>query len=195
MKNIVTIGREYGSGGHEIGTKLAKELGFTFYNKQLISQLADNLMIPETVVAQAESTITRRNIFQEYFPFWSNDANDQERYIFEAQGKFICKLAEEGNCVFAGRRADYYLRENPNALHLFFYAPMESRVERIMGLENCTAEEAAKKIEYMDRMRKNSYEYTTGRKWGDRRNYHRMIDTSVFTADQVVKELADLIRG
>lgn len=195
MKNIITIGREYGSGGHEIGERLAEELGFTFYNKQLISKLAENLMIPETVVEQAESTITRRNIFQEHFPFWVNDANDQERYIFEAQGKFICKLAEKGNCVFAGRRADYYLRNNPNAVHLFFYAPMEDRVQRIMGLENCTAEEAAKKIEHMDRMRKNSYEYTTGRKWGDRHNYNRMIDTSAFTADQVVKELVDLIRG
>lgn len=195
MKNVITIGREYGSGGHEIGLLLASELGFTFYNKQLISQLAENLMLPDSIIEQAEGGHARRNIFQEFFPFWSNDATEQNRYIFEEQGKFIRKLASQGNCIFAGRRADYYLKDNPNAVHLFFYAPLENRIQRIMRIDSCSEAEAASKIAAMDRMRKNSYEYTTGRKWGVRENYDRMIDTSTFPKEMIVRELADLIRG
>ena len=195
MKNVITIGREYGSGGHEIGEMLAEELGFTFYNKDLISKIAENLCVSEEFVRNTDAGHVRRNIFQEFFPIWSNDAIDQEKYIFEEQGKFIKKLAEEGNCIIAGRRADFYLKDNPNAVHLFFYAPMECRVERIMNKYDLSREEAIKKIEGMDRKRKNSYEYTTGRKWGVRQNYDRMIDTSTFSKEQVVKEIADLIRG
>lgn len=195
MKNIITIGREYGTDGQELGQLLAKELGYTFYNKQLISQLAESLLIPEAVITQAENAPTRRNIFQEAFPFWSNDALDQERFIFEEQGKFIRKLADEGNCVFAGRRADYYLKDYPDAMHLFFYAPLEKRIETVMKRENMTAEEAAKKIESMDRMRKNSYEYTTGRTWGDRKNYDMMIDSSCFTTEELLKALVALAKG
>ena len=194
-KNIITIGREYGTGGQAVGEKLAEALNFTFYNKQLISNLADKLMISESFIFNAEHSIPRRNIFQEFFPFWSNDANDQERYVFEEQGKFIRQLADEGNCVFAGRRADYYLRDYPNAVHLYFHAPLEKRIERVVQTENLTPEQAAKKIEATDRMRRNSYEYTTGRKWGDPHNYTLLIDSSAFTEEQIVSTIADLIRN
>ena len=178
MKNVITVSREYGTGGQDIGIRLAEELGFKFYNKELISKLAENLMIPEAMIEQAEGSIQKKNIFHEIFQFWSNPANENERYIFEEQGKFIKKLASEGNCVFAGRRADYYLKDNPNALHLFFYAPLEYRIKHVMETENCSEVDAKKKIEAMDKMRRSSYEYTTGRKWAEYHNYHRMIDTS-----------------
>lgn len=194
-KNILTIGREYGTGGQAMGEKLAEELGFKFYNKQLITELADNLMIPETVIVRSEQNATRKNIFHEFFPFWSNDANDESHYIFEEQGKFIRKLADEGNCIFAGRRADYYLRDYPNAVHLYFHAPLENRIQRVMETENLTAEAAAKKIEATDRMRKNSYEYTTGRTWGDPHNYTLLIDSSAFSEEQIIRLVADVIRN
>ena len=193
MKNVITIGREYGSGGQDLGIKLAEELGFKFYNKQLISDLADQLMLPENFIEQAEAQIPKRNIFQEIFPFWNNDAN-RDMHIFDEQGKFICKLAADGNCVFAGRRADYYLRDNENAMHFFFYAPLEYRIQHVMESENLSRDEAVEKIDTMDRMRKNSYEYTTGRKWGVRGNYDMMIDSSNYETEELVKLLADIIR-
>lgn len=194
MKNVITIGREYGSGGQEIAQRLAEELGFEFYNKDLISKVAEKLMVTADFIESTEERPVKRNIFQEFFPIWSNDATDNEKYIFEEQGKFIRQIAEDGNCIIAGRRADYYLKDNPNALHLFFYAEESFKVDRIMKKYGLTAEEAAKKCADMDKKRKSSYEYTTGRKWGDRHNYDRMIDTSTYGIDAVVKELAALIR-
>ena len=193
MKNIVTIGREYGSGGHEIGVKLAERMGFQFYDKDLIAKLADKLMLPADFMAEEEKKAFRRNIFNEVIPVFANGDGSQADYIFAQQGKFIVQLAEEGNCVFAGRRADYYLRDNPSALHVFLYADMDARTARIMQLNNCSEEEAAKKIRDMDKFRKTSYEYTTGRKWGDRHNYDRMLCTSTLGIDACVDELAALL--
>jgi len=195
MKNIITISREYGSGGYEIGHLLAEELGFKFYDKQLISGLAENLLIPESIVKQAENNPVKRNLFQEAISFWTKADNDQDKYIFEEQGKFIRKLADEGNCIFAGRRADFYLKDYENAMHLFFYAPTEKRIERVMQTEGVSEEEAIKRIDSMDKMRKNSYEYVTKRTWGDRHNFDRMINTDYFTTEQIVNEIATLIRG
>ena len=193
MKDIITIGRQYGTGGHELGEKLAARLGFTFYNKDLISKLAENLMIPENVVMKAEGKMPKKTIFHEVFHFWSHAATEEERYIFEEQGKFIRKLANEGKCVFAGRRADYYLKDYPNALHLFFYAPLESRIKRVVETENLSEAEAEKKIDAMDKMRRNSYEYTTGRKWGDPQNYSLMVNTASISIDEVLTEVVNLI--
>lgn len=193
MKNIITISREYGSGGYDIGHMLAERLGYRFYDKQLISGLAENLMIPENMVKHAEDAPVKKNIFQEAISFWTKGANDQDRYIFEEQGKFIRKLAEEGNCIFAGRRADFYLKDNENAIHLFFYAPIEARVKRVMETEGLSEADALKQIESMDKMRKSSYEYVTGRTWGDRHNFDRMINTETFPVEKIVDEIAALI--
>jgi len=192
--NIITIGREYGSGGRQIGLKLAERLGWKFYDKELIGAIAEKTMMPETVVASSDEKPLRRNIFQEIFPVFANDASDQDKYIFDQQGKFIVDLARKGNCIILGRRADYYLRDNPNALHLFFYADPEFRAQRISEEENCTPEEAKESMVKMDKRRKISYEYTTNRSWGDMHNYDRMICTSTLGIDAVVDEIACLIR-
>ena len=135
----------------------------------------------------------RRNIFRETFPILSNGENEDADFVFAQQGKFIVELAEKGNCVIAGRRADYYLRDNPKAFHLFFYADTDFKVERICRMENCTEEEALKKIKDMDKRRKTSYEYVTGRKWADRHNYDRMICTSSLGLDKCVDEIVNLL--
>ena len=191
MKNIITVSREYGSGGYEIGQKLAEVLGYKFYDKDIITQLADKLMVSEEFVESTEDMPVKKNIFREIVPVFAN--GEQAEYIFTEQGKFIVQLAEQGNCIFAGRRADYYLRDNPNALHLFFYADLDFRAERISASEGCTKEEALKKIAEMDKRRKTSYEYTTGRTWADRHNYDRMICTSSLGIDKCVEEIAALM--
>lgn len=194
MKNIITISREYGSGGYEIGQKVAEALGYKFYDKELIAELADKIMVSESFIEAADEKPVKRNIFREISPIFANSEGEQADYIFTEQGKFIVQLAEKGNCVIAGRRADYYLRENPNALHLFFYADMEYKIDRICRTENCSREEAIKKINDMDKKRRTSYEYTTGRKWSDVHNYDRMICTSSFGIDKCVEEIVTLIK-
>lgn len=196
-KNIITIGREYGSGGFEIGRKLADALGWKFYDKELISEIADKNMISESFVAENDETaiIKRRNIFQEVFPIFANDVDDSEQYIFEEQGRFIVELASKGNCVIIGRRADYYLRNHPDAVHIFLYGDLEFRAERIAKEYNISMEQAKVKVATNDKRRKTSYEYTTGRSWGDMHNYDRLIDTSTFGIDAAVDEIVNLIKN
>ena len=190
MKNIVTISREYGSGGYEVGRRVAERMNYKFYDKELIAHIADKFLIPESFVAATEETeLKKKNIFHEVFPVFTRTENENADYIFREQGKFIVQLVEEGNCVIAGRRADYYLKDNPNALHLFFYADRDFKVRRICETED----EAVKKIADMDRRRRTSYEYVTGRTWGDMHNYDRLICTSTLGLDKCVEEILTLL--
>ena len=194
MKNIVTISREYGSGGYEVGRRVAERMNYKFYDKELIAHIADKFLIPESFVAATEETeLKKKNIFHEVFPVFTRTENENADYIFREQGKFIVQLVEEGNCVIAGRRADYYLKDNPNALHLFFYADQDFKVRRICETENLTEDEAVKKIADMDRRRRTSYEYVTGRTWGDMHNYDRLICTSTLGLDRCVEEILTLL--
>ena len=194
MKNIVTISREYGSGGYEVGRRVAERMNYKFYDKELIAHIADKFLIPESFVAATEETeLKKKNIFHEVFPVFTRTENENADYIFREQGNFIVQLAEEGNCVIAGRRADYYLRDNPNALHLFFYADRDFKVRRICETENLSEDEAVKKIADMDRRRRTSYEYVTGRTWGDMHNYDRLICTSTLGLDKCVEEILTLL--
>ena len=194
MKNIVTISREYGSGGYEVGRRIAERMNYKFYDKELIAHIADKFLIPESFVAATEETeLKKKNIFHEVFPVFTRTENENADYIFREQGKFIVQLVEEGNCVIAGRRADYYLKDNPNALHLFFYADRDFKVRRICETENLTEDEAVKKIADMDRRRRTSYEYVTGRTWGDMHNYDRLICTSTLGLDKCVEEILTLL--
>ena len=193
MKNIVTVSREYGSGGYDVGRMVAERLNYKFYDKELIAQIAEKNMLPESYVAAAEDAPIRKNIFHEVFPVLARSGNEDADYIFREQGKFIVKLVENGNCVIAGRRADFYLKDHPNALHLFFYADMDFKVERICRTENCSEEEAIRKIRETDKRRKTSYEYVTGRIWGDRHNYDRMICTSALGLEKCVEEIITLL--
>lgn len=194
MKNIVTISREYGSGGYEVGRRVAERMNYKFYDKELIAHIADKFLIPESFVAATEETeLKKKNIFHEVFPVFTRTENENADYIFREQGKFIVQLVEEGNCVIAGRRADYYLRDNPNTLHLFFYADKDFKVRRICETENLSEDEAVKKIADMDRRRRTSYEYVTGRTWGDMHNYDRLICTSTLGLDRCVEEILTLL--
>lgn len=194
MKNIVTISREYGSGGYEVGRRVAERMNYKFYDKELIAHIADKFLIPESFVAATEETeLKKKNIFHEVFPVFTRTENENADYIFREQGKFIVQLVEEGNCVIAGRRADYYLKDNPNALHLFFYADRDFKVRRICETENISEDEAVKKIADMDRRRRTSYEYVTGRTWGDMHNYDRLICTSTLGLDKCVEEILTLL--
>lgn len=194
MKNIVTISREYGSGGYEVGRRVAERMNYKFYDKELIAHIADKFLIPESFVAATEETeLKKKNIFHEVFPVFTRTENENADYIFREQGKFIVQLVEEGNCVIAGRRADYYLKDNPNALHLFFYADQDFKVRRICETENLSEDEAVKKIADMDRRRRTSYEYVTGRTWGGMHNYDRLICTSTLGLDRCVEEILTLL--
>ncbi len=195
MKNIVTVSREYGSGGYEIGRMVAEKMHYDFYDKELIAHIADKFMISRSFVASTEDKeiSLKRNIFHEVFPVLARSDNEDADYIFREQGRFIVQLVEKGNCVIAGRRADFYLKDNPNALHVFFYADQDFKVERICRMEGCSEEEAAKKIADTDKRRRTSYEYVTGRKWADRHNYSLMLCTSALGLENCAALIVHLL--
>ncbi|MCQ2549069.1 MAG: cytidylate kinase-like family protein [Lachnospiraceae bacterium] len=195
QKTIITIGREYGSGGYEMAKRLSEALGWKYYDRELIAEIAEKSMISESFVESKDEVGGKRNIFQEVFPIFANHSDDQEKYIFNRQGEFIRELAEKQNCIIIGRRADYYLKDNPAACHLFLYADMDFRIERICKKLNCDEKTAREKIQDMDKKRKTSYEYTTGRSWGDMHNYDRLICTSAFGLDAAVEEVVTLIKN
>ena len=195
MKNIVTVSREYGSGGYDVGRLVAEKMHYEFYDKELIAHIADKFMISESYVAATEDKEIRqrRNIFHEVFPVLARSENEDADYIFREQGKFIVQLVEKGNCVIAGRRADYYLKDHSNALHVFFYADQDFKVERVCRLEGCSEEEALKKISDVDKRRRTSYEYVTGRKWAARSNYDLMLCTSKLGLEKCAELIASLL--
>lgn len=182
MKNIViTIGREYGSGGHEIGARLAEKLGIPFYDEELVDMAAEKSgFCPEFLKKNDEKTpgIFARTSIMSRGNAYGHMSPEDELYI--NQTVIINELAEKGACVIVGRCADYVLRERTNTLNIFLFAPLESRVLRklALGSDGSTDKEVRKKIIATDKQREKYYNFYTGEKWGNSRNYDVCIDTS-----------------
>ena len=162
MTKIITISREFGSGGREIGHRLSERLGIPFYDKQLIRMAAED--IEEEMKYTPFSTI------------YEVPMSDQ---IFIAQSRVIHRLAEHGPCVIVGRCADMVLKDE-QCLNLFFYANFKKRVQRLMEKERMPESELKameKKVREIDRKRKDYYQYYTGNEWGKPQNYHLCLDS------------------
>lgn len=200
-KIIVTIAREYGSGGREIGQKLAEKIGATFYDKELISLAAKESGIDEDLFANADEKPTN--------PFWSslafnvgsfgnrvptmNDMPMNDR-LFLIQSNVIKKVAAEGSCVIVGRCADYILDKNPDAVHLFIHSNDEDKLNRIIhsyGVPEEAAKEAMKKT---DKRRAAYYDYYVGEKWGQIDHYDLAIDSSFLGIDKTVDLIVQFIQ-
>ena len=180
MSNIiVTIGREHGSGGRLIGRKLAEELGFAFYDKEIIALTAKESGFTEEFVRQMETTKTSSFLFSIYSATRELPLTEQ---VFLMQAKIIRELAQKGNCVIVGRCADYILREEPNCIRTFIHAPIEKRVRRVKEFYNeaeGTDEQVRARILKQDKKRASYYEYYTQLKWGLAQNYNITLDSSI----------------
>ena len=192
---IITISREYGSGGHTIGQRVAKELGIEFYDRDIIRAAAkeSGLEIPE--IEQAEEEITRTEAILRmiapaaYF--------DQQDTIHSIERRIIVELAMKGPCVILGRCADDIMRkaEIPS-LDVFLYAGAiyrAVRVSELIGSKNPT--EIQKKMQTTDAARRAYYEQFTGKHWGESRNYTLSLDTGLLGYDTCVKLICDAVRG
>lgn len=179
MNKIITISRQYGSGGREIGKKLAEAMGIPFYDKEIIKQAAKDTGFAEVAFEKAEDKANNSLLYSiamgmnaygnQELGFSSLSLDDR---IFLAQSNVIRKVAKEGPCVIVGRCADYILRENPNAVHLFIWADIEARVERATSLYGLPQDKAAENIRKMDKRRANYYSYHANEKWGKVEHYH-----------------------
>ena len=194
--NIITIGREFGSGGHEVGARLAERLGMKFYDKELVKIAADKMGCCEHFVENNNEKTP--GLFARSMTFSRGGTYTQlspEDNIYVCQSLAVRELAEEGNCVIVGRCADYILRERDDVVNIFVHAPIDDRVSRKMMLSETEKSAAAikKEIIAQDKRREKYYNFYTGRRWGDSRNYHITIDTSKIGIDCAVDVIVNYI--
>lgn len=179
MDKVITISREFGSGGRELGVKLADKLGIPFYDKELISMAADDINIAEDAFQHYDEHIVvhdplDRQFYHAFSEVYQIPMSDQ---IFVAQSNVIRRLASYGPCIIVGRCADMILTDS---LNLFIYAKMKDRIRRMLELESeaeSDGKEMERRIREVDRKRKEYYQYYTGNTWGRAHNYHLCLDS------------------
>lgn len=183
---IVTIARENGSGGRDVGKKLADMLGIKCYDQEIIAETAKIAGIDPAKVIDGEEKAKRTNVF-----FGGIPASNP---IFAAQSEVIKALAEKGSCVFVGRCADYVLRDCGDVLRVFIHAPIEVRTARSAERNNITEKEAFVRVRDTDRERALYYQRHTGIVWGIVQNYNLSIDTGAIGIDNAAKLIIEYIR-
>lgn len=196
-KTIITIARQYGSGGRLIGKKLSEILEVPFYDKELIALAAKQSGMSEEVFAKADerasSSLLYSLVMGSYTSVASNmPINDK---LFLLQTDIIKKAAKEGPFVIVGRCADCILRDEPNCLNLFLQAPKDVRIRRAIEEYGEDASKAADAVSKKDKQRGNYYNFYSNRKWGDMQNYDLILDTHTFglqgTVDIILRALEE----
>lgn len=176
---IITIGRSFGSGGREIGERLAKALGIGFYDRNLIDMAAKKSGLDRSVVGNADEKLIGR--FLELAPSIDLIQESTNEKIYRAQAEVIRSIVKRGeSCVIVGRGADYVLRNRNEVLKVYIYAPFERRTETVMERYGFKRGEAEKVIRHMDKTRRNYYEYFTDRNWDQKEGKDLLIDSSEF---------------
>ena len=202
MKNplIITIGREYGSGGREIGQAVAKALGIAFYDKQIISLAAKKSGLSDEFISNNEQRM--RGGFMLNLAaasaysggFFSSQYLPLSESIFISQAQVIRDIANKESAVIVGRCADYILDGRQNTINVFIHAPQEERVKRIMRLHNVDEATAIKEIQVSDKERGNHYFRYTDRKWGKAQNYDICVNSALMGVEKTVEMLVDLAK-
>ena len=173
---IITIAREYGSGGRIIAKKLAEELGIGFYDKELITLAAKESGLSEDFIQKAQQRPTTSFLYNLYFNSQSLPISDQ---VFIAQSQVIQDVAEKGPCVIVGRCGDYVLRERNDCLHVFIHAPLADRISRVSREYQVEAKDYRDLIVRRDKGRSAYYQHFTDQKWGKCQNFHLSLDSSL----------------
>ena len=177
-KRIITISREFGSGGRFIGEKVAKKLGIAYYDKNIINEIAEKSgLSPEYVQKNAELS-PEKGLFAYAFAGRDITGKSVEDMVYEAQRKVILELADKESCVIIGRNADYILKDRDDVLNVFIYGDMPEKTKRIMGLYNVEEKKAVKMMADTDKRRMTNYNFYTDQKWGKTSNYTLCLNSS-----------------
>lgn len=201
-KSIIALGRQYGSGGREIGEKLARLMDVPFYDRELIALAAQKSGIAPETYASVDETATNSLLYAlstGAFMFSSHFTSSVELpmndKLYILQNKIINEIAEkEGSCVIVGRCADYILRNNPDCVSVFIYAPMEQRIERIKKKDGIPADAAESKIVKTDKRRANYYNFYTNREWGNVSNYELAISSHPLGSEKTAKMILEYVK-
>ena len=200
MNRIITVSREFGSGGRELGRRIAEALGFEYYDKEIIEQIARHTSFSEDYVRQVVD-----GRYHRLFPITVNHSffiGDYQtkllQSVFQAQKKTLQELVELSDCVIVGRCADYLLRDY-NPYRIFVYADLDVRVERCMAFndeaEQFSEQEIEKHIRRIDRQRARYYREYTGQNWGDKEYYDLCVNTTQKNINDLVVPLSKMLES
>lgn len=197
MSKIITISREFGSGGREIGKRLADELGFAYYDREIITEIAKQTGMTEEYI----KNISEKGVYPYAFQFAKSFAmysslQSNQTDVLVAQTKVLKEIAEKGNCIIVGRGANIILKDY-NPMNIFVYADMKSKINRCHKKskedEHLTYKEMERKIIQIDNGRKNYHKVISNLEWGDKRNYHLCINTTDVEIKNIILALGDYI--
>ena len=181
-KNVIAIGRQFGSGGHDIGKVLAEKLGYDFYDAEIIQMTAGTTGYTPEFVKKNEEIMTNSLLYDLVNQMYLNTDRQDEApkdKIFEAECQVVRNLAKKGNCVIVGRCADYVLRNSGNCLKVFFSAPLVSRIRRVAQRQNISEGEAKATVQKNEKLRADNYRYYTHRMWGAAGNFDLSLNTDL----------------
>ena len=200
MNKIITIGREFGSGGRELGRKLAEILGFEFYDKEIVTEIAKKTSLSENYVHQ----VVEKNPHDLFpitvahtFSYIDAYALQQKQAVYTEQENVIKEMAENSDCIIVGRCADYILRDH-KPLRIFVYSDMDSKVKRCIernSEHDLTEKKVKKYIKNVNKARGKYYHFYTGKKWSDKHNYDIMVNTTGMNIEHLAHSIAALIKA
>ena len=197
---LLSISREYGSGGREIAQHISERLALPVFDRKLIDLTADQCGYSTKFIQENEERMTNSFLFNlavagPYSPYGETEALPQD-YVFLAQSKIITKLAGENpSAVFVGRCADYILRDHPSLFSVFITADLDFRVKRAIEQYNIDPDKAYTIVSRHDKQRRRHYNYYTGMDWGSRSNYHLILNTGKLGIASVTDLLVELIKN
>ena len=183
-KRIITISRDFGSGGRFIGEEVAKKLGIAYYDKNIIGQIAEKSgLSPEYIQENAELS-PKKGLFAYAFSGRDITGKSVEDMVYEAQRNIILELAEKEPCVIIGRNADYILKDRDDVLNVFIHGDMPEKIKRITCLHNVEEKEAVKMMADTDKRRRTNYNFYTDQSWGKASNYTLCLNSSQLGYDR-----------
>ena len=196
-KYVIAISRQYGSGGHEIGRKLAKKLGIKFYDKGLLAEIAKKSGMSQNIVEYYDEMPTRSLLFSlamDAYPMSFAEVPLNQK-VYQAQVETIKNIAEEESCIIIGRCADSILSDYPNLISVFIHADMETKIERVVERDGLTKEKARERILKTDRKRASFYNfYAMDKKWEEANSHDLTINSGKIGIDETVVMLYDYIK-
>ena len=192
-KRIITISREFGSGGRFIGEEGAKKLGIAYYDKNIINEIAEKSgLSPEYIQENAELS-PKKGLFAYAFAGRDITGKSVEDMVYEAQRKVILELADKESCVIIGRNADYILKDRDDVLNVFIHGDTPEKIQRITRLYNVEEQKAVKMMADTDKRRMANYNFYTDQKWGKASNYTLCLNSSKLGYDRCEKIIMECI--
>lgn len=197
QKKIITVSREFGSGGRSIARIVAEKLGYDYYDSELVERVAKETGFAQEYIADAGEYAPGKSMLSYAFssgtPHTGASMNATD-YLWSVQCRIIMELAEKGNCVIVGRCADYILRDRDDCFNVFIHADNDYKAKRIVELYGVRDKSPEKRLSEKDAKRKVNYKYFTGREWGVPENYHLCLNSSYFGHDECAEIIAEIAK-